>query len=107
MQLNFSGPYQYPTKHLLRLAGYAEYTNRMGETSYVRQMGGKFPRLHIYIKNPSASGFGLSIHLDQKAACYDQVTLHSGEYDSEVVEKEAIFLQRKFAENLISAATTK
>lgn len=70
---------------LIKRCGYAELKRRIGEISYVRRLRGyQFPRFHIYIEN----GY-LNLHLDQKAPVYQNVSAHSGEYDGEVVEKEA------------------
>jgi len=70
---------------LIKRCGYAELRTKRGQVSYVRRLRGyQYPRFHIYIEN----GF-FNLHLDQKAPIYQGVAAHSGEYDGEVVEKEA------------------
>ena len=59
--------------------------------SYARRLGGNlFPRFHVYIQpaKKAEDGFELTLHLDQKAACYGGASAHSGEYDSELVAQE-------------------
>ena len=82
------------TRNLLRRCGYAEQVTRLGKISYSRRAGGgEFPRFHAYIDRIN-NGFTVNLHLDQKAACYSGTTAHSGEYDGELVEKEADYLKR-------------
>jgi hypothetical protein len=56
--------------------------------SFARRLGrGEFPRLHIYLKDLPA-GLEISLHLDQKGACYEKQTAHSGDYDGEILATE-------------------
>ena len=49
-----------------------------------------YPRFHIYVKKNNETGvFSISLHLDQKKPSYKGSTAHSGEYEGEIVEKEA------------------
>ena len=60
-----------------------------GEINFVNPIrGGDFPRFHIFltVKNNTLI---FNLHLDQKKPIYKGTTAHSGEYDGEVVEKEA------------------
>ena len=74
--------------------------HKNNEISYARSLdpGRFYPRFHIYIeevkpRTDSQSEFGAGVifdlHLDQKRPIYEGVTAHSGEYDGEVVEREA------------------
>lgn len=47
----------------------------------------EFPRFHIYHKE-LLEGLELSLHLDQKGACHQGQTAHSGDYQGEVLEAE-------------------
>lgn len=85
MRINFPANVSLDSQHLIKRCGYAELRRKTGETSYVRRLRGyQFPRFHIYIEQ----GF-FNLHLDQKAPIYQGIVAHSGEYDGEVVEKEA------------------
>lgn len=47
-----------------------------------------YPRFHIYLKK-DGENLVFNLHLDQKRPIYKGVAAHSGEYDGELVEKEA------------------
>lgn len=82
-------------EQLLRRAGYGKIINRhTGETSYARHLDRavNYPRFHIYIDD-KGDNWSINLHLDQRAPVYSNVTAHSGEYDGEVVEGEAVRLQ--------------
>ena len=75
-------------RQFLRRAGYAEFVDpNTGKTSYVRRLGGLYPRFHAYLDR-SDRGFTVNLHLDQKRPSYRGQTAHSGEYEGEVVERE-------------------
>lgn len=78
-----------PEKSILR-CGYAKIIDRrMGKTSFAKRIHRDFyPRYHVYIKAEGESVI-FDLHLDQKRPIYEGVTAHSGEYDGEVVEREA------------------
>ncbi len=63
-----------------------------GEMSFVNPAGsaGKngYPRFHIYSRM-EVGNLVLNLHLDQKRPIYEGTTAHSGEYDGELVGKEA------------------
>jgi len=61
------------------------------EYNLVRPLAGRhYPRFHIYVKKRELEGvFQINLHLDQKHPSYERQTAHSGEYDGEIVEKEA------------------
>ncbi len=53
-----------------------------------------YPRFHIYLKKNEETGeFDMNLHLDQKQPSYEGSSAHSGEYDGELVEKEAKRIQ--------------
>ena len=60
---------------------------RNGQSYSRRIQGREFPRFHIYLKEKN-EGLEFSIHLDQKANCYQDQTAHSGDYDGPVLEGE-------------------
>lgn len=73
----------------LRRAGYGLLSDRRGGSSFVRRLDRDlYPRFHIYVEDKNDCWF-INLHLDQKAPVYKGVTAHSGEYDGEVVEREA------------------
>ena len=52
--------------------------------------GGNYPRFHIYVKKDIETGvFYFNLHLDQKQPSYRGSSAHSGEYDGDLVEREA------------------
>ncbi len=67
---------------LRSLGYYPEKSN-----SFIKKLtSAKFPRFHIYYMEKTKT---LNLHLDQKAPLYNGQNDHSGEYDTEVVKKEA------------------
>lgn len=59
--------------------------NPQANPSFVRRLGTmNYPRFHAYL-----SGYEINLHLDQKQASYEGYSAHSGEYDGDVVEREA------------------
>ncbi|MDP3990753.1 MAG: hypothetical protein Q8P63_00380 [Candidatus Nealsonbacteria bacterium] len=91
-------------QNLMRQCGY--YLENHGETAFIRILSSSksgYPRFHIYI-HPVKSSSGefnrvkinavsyeteLNLHLDQKKPIYKGTAAHSGEYDSEIVKREA------------------
>jgi len=68
----------------LRKRGYAPFHD-----SFVKVLSGSgYPRFHLYI-NETGDKYILNLHLDQKKPSYGKETAHSGEYEGEIVEKEA------------------
>lgn len=75
-------------RNLIRRCGYGELRKSNGEVSYTKGFSGaSFPRFHAYIEQ-TKDGCIINIHLDQKAACYQGTSAHSGEYDGDLVERE-------------------
>lgn len=91
MKITVLNPHQ-TSYNLLRQVGYAVFRDpRTRETSYTRRLGGSgfYPRFHIYVSRESTEGIELNIHLDQKQASYEGQKAHSGEYDGDLVAREA------------------
>lgn len=76
---------------LIKRCGYAEFKDRRsGQTSYTHRLGSYFyPRFHLYFEKETPAEIILTLHLDQKRPSYQGCPAHSGEYDGELVEKEA------------------
>ncbi len=63
---------------------------RTGELRFIRSMGGgDFPRFHIYSKKSERGETIINLHLDQKRPSYGGSAAHGGEYEGELVEREA------------------
>lgn len=75
---------------LIQRCGYGRLRDRRtGQESYVKRFHRDlYPRFHAYLEERGEKLF-INLHLDQRAAIYEGVTAHSGEYDGEVVEREA------------------
>lgn len=75
---------------ILQRCGYSHHRDfNSGQDSYVRRLGGEnYPRFHIYLNEENGSQI-LNLHLDQKKPSYAGAHAHSGEYDGELVEREA------------------
>ena len=68
----------------VRRCGYG-LINPQNNPSFVRRLGTfNYPRFHAYVGDRD-----INLHLDQKQASYEGYGAHSGEYDGEVVEREA------------------
>jgi len=74
---------------LIRAIGYHFIGRTTEEYHFMRPMnGGAFPRFDIYMRIEGIN-FVFNLHLDQKRPIYKGITAHSGEYEGELVEKEA------------------
>ena len=80
-------------KNLMRVCGYKEIYNphKQNEVSYARSLEASrfYPRFHIYIVDAPNDRIEISLHLDMKKPSYEGATAHSGEYDGDLVEREA------------------
>ncbi len=86
-------------RNIFRRCGYVDEMNRRtGNISFARPGGGVYPRFHVYI-DEEENGIRVNLHLDQKGACYEGHTAHSGEYDGTLVEQEAVRIQSIFRES--------
>ncbi|KKU27314.1 MAG: hypothetical protein UX39_C0001G0034 [Candidatus Magasanikbacteria bacterium GW2011_GWA2_46_17] len=90
MRLRFAKDKIADPEKFIRRCGYGKlFDRRTGQTSYVKRLHGDlYPRFHVYIVE-KGSELVFNLHLDQRATRYEGVTAHSGEYEGEVVEKEA------------------
>lgn len=71
---------------MVRRAGYGP--DRRGQ-SFVRKLSSAaYPQFHLYVQE-SENGWELNLHLDQKRPTYHPERAHAGEYEGEVVEREA------------------
>jgi len=57
------------------------------ELNFVRPPHG-YPRFHLYLKT-KGENLIFNLHLDQKKPIYKGSPAHAGEYDGELVQKEA------------------
>jgi len=77
--------------NLVKKAGYRFIgrNQKKSEIVFNRPLeGNRYPRFHLYLKiNEDRVIFNL--HLDQKKPSYKGTPAHSGEYEDEIVEKEA------------------
>ncbi len=76
-------------KNFTRRFGYALiFDRRSGQESLVKRLSsGHYPRFHLYI-DESGQDCIFSLHLDQKKASYEGQSMHSAEYDGDLVENE-------------------
>jgi len=59
------------------------------EMSFIQPMEiSGYPRFHLYLKIENQDWI-FNLHLDQKRPIYEGTPAHSGEYEGEVIEKEA------------------
>ncbi|NUM25412.1 MAG: hypothetical protein HUU49_02175 [Candidatus Buchananbacteria bacterium] len=86
-------PFNFPEspRNFMRRSGYAEFNDpNTGITSYTKRFSRDFyPRFHAYLNEDSDLKTYINLHLDQKKPSYAGSSAHNGEYDGEVVEKEA------------------
>ena len=90
MKIYFEKKISDPEKYIRR-CGYGKIQDRRnGQASYAKRLSGAgfYPRFHIYILL-EGERVVYNLHLDQKRPIYEGVTAHSGEYNGEVVEREA------------------
>ncbi len=97
MEFTIKGPFKNNIYNLMRDCGYhfLDKNEESSEYNFVRPPR-SYPRFHIYLKAKNDGSTGspqdsliFNLHLDQKRPIYKGTTAHSGEYDDEVVEKEA------------------
>ena len=97
MKFELKGPFKENVYNLMRRIGYhfQNEEKEREELSFVRPLAG-YPRFHIYLKIDGSTGSPqeiknliFNLHLDQKRPIYKGAPAHSGEYEGEIVEKEA------------------
>lgn len=80
-------------RNLMRQCGYYFEKEANKELAFARPIsavGSGYPRFHIYIypvKVPYETV--INLHFDQKKPVYQNTPAHAGEYEGEIVEKEA------------------
>ena len=96
MKITVDHPNDY-ARNLLHKCGYAAFDDpNTKEVSYVRRLTSDFyPRFHAYAEEKDEKLF-INIHLDQKKPSYKGADhMHSGEYEGEIVEREARWLKNQ------------
>jgi hypothetical protein len=91
MKFKLKGPLEDNINNITRQIGYHSLGKNEARLEYVfvRLINGdRYPRFHLYIKTENGDLI-FDLHLDQKAPSYAGTAAHSGEYDTEVVKKEA------------------
>lgn len=80
--------------NLMRRLGYKMQYQRGDQISFVRPLDSSgYPRFHIYFKEDI-----ITLHLDQKRPLYRGSPAHSGEYEGEIITKEAERINRTINE---------
>jgi hypothetical protein len=88
MKIDFKQKFSSSGDFLVRRCGYGQIRDKTGQVSYVRRLrSGFYPRFHLYIN--SENPLVLNLHLDQKKPSYKGYLAHGGDYDSEIVKREA------------------
>ena len=90
MILEFRGTARENLATLMRRIGYAPHFDKFKkEMTYAKKIQGTmFPRFHINIWKESIGYLKFNLHLDAKRESYSGVSMHSGEYDTDVVLRE-------------------
>ena len=79
----------------MRSCGYAFDREQGGEMSFMRRISGyDYPRFHTYVHKEDDSLI-INLHIDQKKPSYGVGHAHSGEYEGELVEREAERIRQK------------
>jgi hypothetical protein len=99
MQLRISKKVVYDPERFIRRCGYGLIMNRKTQQkSYVKRFDRDlYPRFHVYVDD-RGDDWQFNLHLDQRQTVYEGVTAHGGDYDGEVVEREADRI-KKYAVN--------
>jgi hypothetical protein len=94
----FKRSFRENPRNLLRRCGYHEtYNTKTKVISFARRVGRlTYPQFHIFINKETGKEVVLNLHLDAKKPSYPGFHAHSGEYDTEVVKKEAVRIKRIF-----------
>ena len=93
MRFEIKGPFRENIYTLMRRTGYRPASLSRGrggqkdEFEFARPAKG-YPRFHLFIKTRN-NALIFNLHLDQKKPTYEGAPAHAGEYDSDVVVKEA------------------
>jgi hypothetical protein len=89
MKFIIKKPFKENIYNLMRKTGYhfQGKNTKEGELNFTRPPKG-YPRFHLFIKTRNNT-INLNLHLDQKRPIYEGAPAHAGEYDSDLVLKEA------------------
>lgn len=89
MKFVIKGPFRENVHNLMRKASYyfLRKNEQKDEFEFARPPKG-YPRFHLFVKTEN-NILIFNLHLDQKKPIYQGVPAHAGEYDSELVTKEA------------------
>lgn len=95
MKFTLQGPFRENIYNLMRKAGYSFQgrDEKKGELVFARPAR-EYPRFHLFLKISgeqfsAAQEMVLNLHLDQKKPIYEGAPAHAGEYQGEIVKKEA------------------
>jgi len=89
MRFKLKGLFRENIYNLMRKAGYhfQSQNTEEGKLAFTRPPR-SYPRFHLFVKVKDENLI-FNLHLDQKAPIYKGAPAHAGEYDSELVLKEA------------------
>ena len=89
MEFVLKGPFKENIYSLMRKVGYyfRGKDEEKSELIFIRPPKG-YPRFHLYLKIEN-DNLIFNLHLDQKRPIYKGAPAHAGEYDGEIVSKEA------------------
>lgn len=80
----------------MRGLGYHFVSENRGEYNFIKPLAGAaFPRFDIYL-TIEEDNLIISLHLDQKKPIYRGTPAHGGEYEGDLVEKEAERIKQSF-----------
>ena len=89
MKFELKGPLEENIYNLSREMGYYFLRENKGQNEFeLARPARGYPRFHLFI-NPGTDEIIFKLHLDQKKPTYRGVPAHAGEYESEIVRKEA------------------
>lgn len=99
MKFTLEGSFKESTYNLMRKIGYyfQGEDKEKKEFIFIRPPRG-YPRFHLYLKTENNNSI-FNLHLDQKRPIYKGAPAHAGEYDGEVVGKEAKRIKEILQEN--------
>lgn len=99
MKFALKGPFNENLYSLMRKIGYHFQKEDKEKKEFIFTRPPKdYPRFHIYLKIENENLI-FNLHLDQKRPIYKGASAHTGEYDSELVEKEAERIKQILQQN--------
>lgn len=85
-------------ENLMKMAQYhfMGFASNDGKMNFIHPLGGdNYPRFHIYLRyDKKNKEMSIDLHLDQKKPIYQGATAHQGEYEGEIIEKEAARIKK-------------